>query len=81
MKKANRRFVGQIGEVVHEENAEVEYKVVCLRKRDEHGFVFGFPESEDSSWVVGSQVVEKLPQPILCTRGQLKFPKQIKTSD
>ena len=37
-RKSNRRFIDQIGEVVHDENAEVEYKVVCLRKRDEHGF-------------------------------------------
>jgi hypothetical protein len=84
-RKSNRRFVGHIGEVIQEENAKAEYKVACLQPcmytRDERGFVFGFPESEESSWALGSQVVEKLQQPILCKRGQLKFPKQIKTSD
>ena len=62
--------------------ALIPYNSVSLDKRDEHGFVFEFPESEISSWVLGSQVMEKLPQPIIGTRGLLlKFPNQIKTSD
>ena len=82
VKKSTRRFVGQVTEVKETDDVnEKEYKVLFLRKRDEPGYLFGFPDSVDLSFVAAKQIIEILPEPVLCGRGQFKFINAIKASD
>ena len=72
------RFVGQVNEM---KTADGLYNVLFMRKRDKEGYIFGFPEGMDVSWIGADQVVKKLPNPVMHGRGQFKFPEIIKTSD
>ena len=52
-----------------------------MRKKDASGYLFGFPEKVGMSWICASQIVEKLAQPVMHGRGQVKFPSVIKSID
>ncbi len=77
-RKSVRHFVGQVNEM---KTADGLYNVLFMRKRDKEGYIFGFPEGMDVSWIGADQVVKKLPNPVMHGRGQFKFPEIIKTSD
>jgi len=79
-KKSSRRFVGQVNEIKKGEDG-MEFNVLFMRKKDASGYLFGFPERVDMSWICASQIAEKLVQPVMHGRGQFKFPTIIKSTD
>ena len=45
--KTRKRFIRQMNEI--KQGDEIEYNVVFMRRKDEDGFLFGFPKRTDIS--------------------------------
>ena len=54
-----------------------EYNVLFMRKKDESGSLFGFPDNVDVGWITRDQILEKLPSPTMNARGLFKFDRSI----
>jgi len=76
-KKTVRKFVGQVTEMRRTTENENEYNVLFMRKRDKTGYIFGFPERIDISWIMANQILQKFLQPTLHGRGLFKFQNPI----
>jgi hypothetical protein len=70
----------QINEV-KKDGDDIEFKVLFMRKRDQEGYIFGYPDSVDASWINSNQVISKLGQPLMHGRGQFKFLEAIQCTD
>lgn len=57
-----------------------EYRALFMRKKDDDGYIFGFPDEVDQSWVTASQILAKLPQPKMHGRGLFKFLEAVKAT-
>lgn len=69
IRNTDRLLVGQVT-VTDQDNI----KVMCIKKSNDLGTLFAFPEKEDRCWICRSQIVKILPEPMFDdTRFNYKF--------
>ncbi len=65
-KKSIKNYDGQ---VLHNHIEDESIEISCLRKQDNEGMIFKFPDREDKCWIESEQILQKLENLKIVTDG------------